>query len=371
MPIYMDRHDVSESVTAENVAQLHSEDLKIQDDFNCRGLTYWFDDIKKIAFCLIDAPNIESIRKMHNHAHGEVPNHIIEVDPNLVESFLGRIKDPVNSTQKELNIISDPAQRTLMIISFGVVSFADSGQVHSNKDKLHVTNAIRDFLNRFDGKLVKQINSQLLISFISSHNAILCALEVKQFIEGFNKGVGQSTFKLKMGLDTGMPINNSKSFFEDTIKLASFLCFIKKSTIVVSAEIKNGLSLGKREGSFEIDELHSLPITDERFLMELGDFIENEWRNIGLKVEDFGVSLGMSKTLVYKKMISLTGQSPNSFVREYRLNRALEQIELNVKTISEIAFESGFNSTSYFSRCFQKRFGLLPSVYLKRLKVIS
>jgi AraC-like DNA-binding protein len=73
----------------------------------------------------------------------------------------------------------------------------------------------------------------------------------------------------------------------------------------------------------------------------------------------------MSKTLVYKKMISLTGQSPNSFVREYRLNRALEQIELNVKTISEIAFESGFNSTSYFSKCFQKRFGLLPSVYLK------
>lgn len=56
----MDRHDVSKSVTAENVAQLHKEDLKIQEQFNCRGLTYWFDDIKKIAFCLVEVPDKES-----------------------------------------------------------------------------------------------------------------------------------------------------------------------------------------------------------------------------------------------------------------------------------------------------------------------
>jgi hypothetical protein len=57
MPIYMDRHDVSKSVNAENVAQLHKEDLKIQHHYNCRGLTYWYDDIKKIAFCLIEVPD--------------------------------------------------------------------------------------------------------------------------------------------------------------------------------------------------------------------------------------------------------------------------------------------------------------------------
>jgi len=47
MPIFMDRHDVSETVTAENIAQLHQEDLKIQDQFGCRGLTYWFDEKEK------------------------------------------------------------------------------------------------------------------------------------------------------------------------------------------------------------------------------------------------------------------------------------------------------------------------------------
>ena len=87
MPIYMDRHDVSSEVTAEHVAHIHTEDLKIQHHYNCIGLTYWFDDIRKTAFCLIDAPNKESLINMHNDAHGKVPHRIIEVDPSIVESF--------------------------------------------------------------------------------------------------------------------------------------------------------------------------------------------------------------------------------------------------------------------------------------------
>lgn len=54
MPIFMDRHDVSEAVTAEHVAQLHQEDLKIQYKFGCRGMKYWFDCQRKMALCLID-----------------------------------------------------------------------------------------------------------------------------------------------------------------------------------------------------------------------------------------------------------------------------------------------------------------------------
>ena len=109
MPIYMDRHDVSETVTAENVAQLHQEDLKIQDQHGCRGLTYWFDNKRKTAFCLIEAPDKKAILKMHNKAHGQVPNSIIEVDASIVESFLGRIENPKKAKNTVLNIINDPA----------------------------------------------------------------------------------------------------------------------------------------------------------------------------------------------------------------------------------------------------------------------
>src|SRR6185295_6890355 len=117
MPIYMDRHDVSEAVTAEHVAQLHQQDLKVQDQFGCRGITYWFDDKRKTAFCLIEAPNADAIRKMHDEAHGDVPYSVIEVDPGVVEVFLGRISDPEKAADTELNIIDDPAFRTIMVIS--------------------------------------------------------------------------------------------------------------------------------------------------------------------------------------------------------------------------------------------------------------
>jgi hypothetical protein len=116
----MDRHDVSEHVTAENVANLHQEDLKIQDQFGCRGLTYWFDEKRKTAFCLIEAPDKEAIFEMHNRAHGEVPHEVIEVDASIVESFLGRIEDPKKAKNTELNIISDPAFRTIMLIRLSV-----------------------------------------------------------------------------------------------------------------------------------------------------------------------------------------------------------------------------------------------------------
>jgi hypothetical protein len=66
----MDRHDVSEAVTAEKVAQIHQEDLKIQKKYSCRGLTYWFDDVRKTAFCLIEAPDKNAIISMHEDAHG-------------------------------------------------------------------------------------------------------------------------------------------------------------------------------------------------------------------------------------------------------------------------------------------------------------
>src|ERR1043165_10046349 len=112
----MDRHDVSENVTAEIVAQLHQEDLKIQAQFGCRGLTYWFDDKRKTAFCLIEAPDAKALEDMHNHAHGQVPHRIIEVEPGIVESFLGRIEDPKKTKDTELNIIDDAAFRTIMMI---------------------------------------------------------------------------------------------------------------------------------------------------------------------------------------------------------------------------------------------------------------
>ena len=70
-----------------------------------------------------------------------------------------------------------------------------------------------------------------------------------------------------------------------------------------------------------------------------------------------------------KSMISLTGISPNTFIKDYRLNRALNLFNSKKGNISEIAFETGFSSPSYFTKCFQTKFGLKPSDYLETMKM--
>jgi hypothetical protein len=93
MPVYMDRHYI-EGATRHAVADAHQKDLALQDKYHVKFLTYWFDEMRCTAFCLIEAPDRETIERAHNEAHGSVPNEVLEVDPAVVDSFLGRIKDP-------------------------------------------------------------------------------------------------------------------------------------------------------------------------------------------------------------------------------------------------------------------------------------
>jgi class 3 adenylate cyclase len=80
MPIFMDRHDVRDA-TAEAVAAAHQEDLRVQAQHACKSLTYWYDEQRGTAFCLIEAPTAGAVRALHRDAHGLIPNVIIEVDP--------------------------------------------------------------------------------------------------------------------------------------------------------------------------------------------------------------------------------------------------------------------------------------------------
>ncbi|WP_445955510.1 helix-turn-helix domain-containing protein, partial [Yeosuana sp.] len=105
---------------------------------------------------------------------------------------------------------------------------------------------------------------------------------------------------------------------------------------------------------------------EEKFLTQLIDFIEKVWNKPNFNVNEFSKKLGVSKSQLYRKLISLTGKSPNSFLKDYRLNQALKLLHQQSGNISEVAYESGFNSLAYFSECFKNKFGLLPSKYIQQ-----
>jgi AraC-like DNA-binding protein len=361
----MDRHNVSENVTAEIVAQLHQEDLKTQHKYGCRGLTYWFDDTRKTAFCLVEAPNINAIIEMHGDAHGEVPHQIIEVDATIVESFLGRIEDPKKALNTHLNIINDPAFRTIMVVAIEHHSFRDADPVSRISKVLEAYKKISEILKSFDGNIVHQNEEAFLISFRTVSKAVTCALKIQEIYKTFRSQNQIKFTELSIGLHAGIPVTNKKSIFEDTIKPAERMGFISIAEIVVSSEVQHLFESENMGEVLDQNKIYVLTPVEEKFLNNFMEFIEKEWQSTELKVEDFEKNMGISKSKLYREMIRLSGKSPNVFLLHFRLRKSLQMLQRQRGNISEVAFDSGFNSPSYYAKCFRKKYGIMPSEFVQ------
>ena len=362
MPIYMDRHDVSDSVTAENVAELHQKDLKVQHEFGCRGLTYWFDDVRKTAFCLVEAPDKNAILKMHKLAHGEVPHQIIEVDASIVESFLGRIEDPEKALNTDLNIINDPAFRTIMSVAIKNESFKNHKPFSFVEKLQRIHKQMVVIFKLFNGNVVGQKDNGFLISFQSVTKAVQCALKIQESYKIFKNQYKNNFTELNIGLHAGVPVTEKKSIFEDTIKLAERMHVISRTEIVISSEVQHLYESESLDNVLNGNQIHVLTPSEEKFITNFMEFTEKKWRDAELKVDDFEKNLGISKSKLYRMMIRLTGKSPNTFLLHFRLQKSLQQLQKQKGNISEVAFDTGFNSPSYFAKCFKKRYGIMPSV---------
>ena len=142
MPLFMDRHDIQGS-TADEAAQAHRSDLEVQARHHCRALTYWYDEPRGTAFCLVEAPSMTSVREMHREAHGLIPNQIIEVDSSAVSQFLGRITDPETPAGQPLQ---DSAFRAVMFID--MVSSTDITMKLGDSKALGLVHGYRDIVRR-------------------------------------------------------------------------------------------------------------------------------------------------------------------------------------------------------------------------------
>jgi AraC-like DNA-binding protein len=168
-----------------------------------------------------------------------------------------------------------------------------------------------------------------------------------------------------MGLSAGVPVTNKQLIFEDTIKSAERLSVIAGDEIIVSSEVWDLYKSENPKNAGKIKTIHPLKETEEKFIGLLMDFIEQHWSDSNLNVADFCKPMRSSKAQFYRKLISLTGKSPNAFIKDYRLQEALKLLKKKGGNISEIAFETGFSSPSYFSKCFRRKYGSYPSGLLR------
>lgn len=360
----MDLHIIP-GAKAEDVAKAHVKDLYCQDEFGCRAITYWFDECKGKAFCLIEAPDEASVTELHRKAHGLIPNQVTPVDPILVESFLGRLTDPediIENGDPQLRVFEDSALRYLLYIKipdFVLMASRNSGEEAKELED-HLYTIMRDLASRYNGRKALLKDGEIYYSFKDLDEALSCALAIQSSSREISP-----LFGLKMAVNSGEPLTQKDGFFEEAAGVLRALAYQNTSGgIMLASELlrENKVKMAGYYKEYP-DMLNTIEPDQEKFLAALIRITEQYYMNPNLDVGFLASRLAYSNSKLYRLCRQATGVSPNRFIREYRLLKAKGLMTSNTDSISEIGFNCGFNTPSYFTRCFQQFYGMNPMEY--------
>lgn len=271
MPLYMDRHD-GENLTPEEVAEAHAADLKLQDKYNCKFITYWYDDERNSVFCLVQAPDMRTVHKVHHEAHGFDHNEIMEVDQTIVKAFLGRVEDPP-SVAGELSI--DSPFRAIMFTDLegSTQMISDSGDEKS-MELLRIHNALtRDALRTHAGQEIKHTGDGFMASFTSAVSAVGCAIAIQKMIVEHNEEHPNTGMDLRIGISAGEPVRNDSQLYGAAVNLAARLCAHAKPGSILVAQVVRDLTVGKNIRYIDLGEFKAKGFEQPVPLIEV------DWRN--------------------------------------------------------------------------------------------
>jgi signal transduction histidine kinase/ligand-binding sensor domain-containing protein/AraC-like DNA-binding protein len=153
------------------------------------------------------------------------------------------------------------------------------------------------------------------------------------------------------GLEMGADVYMIKPFNIDQLKIQILRLIHFKETIY-SRYLKETTLIPQGALSTRLDE---------EFMKKIIDFIEENLTNVGLNIEQLANCVSLSKVQVYRKVKAISGMPAVEFIRTIRLKKAAQMILGKRLNLTEIAFETGFSSQSYFSKCFHDHFGKSPS----------
>lgn len=110
-----------------------------------------------------------------------------------------------------------------------------------------------------------------------------------------------------------------------------------------------------------VEESKSAISIEKKFIQKVLIFINKNMSDSDLSVELLATELNLSRSQLYRKIKTQTGQTVNEFLRKIRLQRAKQLLESGSVNVSEVCYKVGFSSPSYFTKCFKAHFGVLPT----------
>ncbi|MDP4208892.1 MAG: response regulator [Bacteroidota bacterium] len=106
---------------------------------------------------------------------------------------------------------------------------------------------------------------------------------------------------------------------------------------------------------------------DKQLIRKALDCIERNMANADYSVYQMSLDMNMDRTVLYKKLHSITGLTPSEFIRTLRLKRAAQLLVQGKYPVAVVSEMVGFNTQKYFSKYFKEAFGVLPSQYRNKI----
>ena len=249
MPLYIDVH-VMEGITAEDIAKAHAADMLVQGQYDVEYIQYWFNEGCGKAFCLVHAPTAEAASLVHRQAHGQVAAKIIEVDPDLVDGFMGKCE--VNSFGAALvpgsrDGQNDPGIRSVMftdIVGSTELTQRIGDEAAMKVLRIHDT-IVRDALSTAGGREIKHTGDGIMACFFSAVAAVRCATQIQQALAQHRGEHLEEPIVVRIGTAAGEPVEERNDLFGSTVQLASRLCAHAQPGQILVSNVVAELCIGK------------------------------------------------------------------------------------------------------------------------------
>jgi AraC-like DNA-binding protein len=359
----MDFHKIA-NVTIDDVKAAHIADIAIQKQYGVKYHQFWVNETEGTVFCLVEGPDAATCERVHQLAHGNLACALTEVETGFYENLMGK-DQPVDHQGLVQNMDGtvDLGYRNILVASvYGITKATSSKDFSLLLTPAWARAIITKTIASFRGRELKWDTDDSLIGiFDDTTDAVQCASQIQRTL--LQNQVKQPQIIFKIGINASQPVTKEGNFFNEAIMLAHRLCTTAQNNrILTSALVKK---LSNEQLLSDTNSIKSLNCKEEAFLSDLIHIAETKLSDHQFNLNRLSNEICISRPQLYRKVMSLTGRSPHEFVRDLQMNKALLLLKQNKVGIAQIAYETGFRSPSYFTKCFSQKFGCAPSSLVK------
>lgn len=249
MPMYMDIHEAP-GATAQAVAAAHLADVAIQAKHGVEYHKYWLNEAQGKIFCLCTAPNAEAATTVHREAHGLMAQKIIEVAPEVAESFLGGCEVDPGGAALLPGTTGDKRDSGIRTILFTDIVDSTSMTQRLGDEAvmalLEVHDAtVRDAVVASAGREIKHTGDGIMAAFSSPAAAVRCAARIQRVLSEHPVRSGDSPVMVRIGAAAGEPVESNSDLFGSTVQLAARLCSHAEPEQTLVSNVVAELCIGK------------------------------------------------------------------------------------------------------------------------------